>query len=234
MFGNFLKFRIINKILVFYRLRRFVPNDIHIDSTARPSRDCIFEGMNAVHPHVVFKGRLGFGSYIGNSCSLSAEIGRFTSIAPHVHTMSGTHPYSVPYVSTAPCFFSNGAPEYQNGSSFADNVYFEEHRLIDSKRKIAVKIGSDCWIGEGVLIVGGVRIGNGAVVLAGAVVTKDVPEYAIVGGVPARVIKYRYDEETINFLLKIQWWNNEKDWFDKNWKLMLDINELKKYYKVKI
>ena len=63
----------------------------------------------------------------------------------------------------------------------------------------------------------GVSIGNGAVVLARAVVTKDVPPYAIVGGVPAKVLKYRYDDETIQFLIDTKWWNNEIRWFMRNW-----------------
>ena len=80
------------------------------------------------------------------------------------------------------------------------------------------------------LIVGGIKIEDGAIVLAGAVVTKDVPPYAIVGGIPAKIVAYRYDSETIKFLLHIKWWNNSKDWLRKNWVLMCDMNELKKYF----
>ena len=72
-------------------------------------------------------------------------------------------------------------------------------------------------------IISGVTIHDGAVVLAGAVVTKDVPPYAIVGGVPAKVLRYRYDEETIQKLLKSQWWNQDIKWFEKNWKCLNDI-----------
>jgi acetyltransferase-like isoleucine patch superfamily enzyme len=68
-------------------------------------------------------------------------------------------------------------------------------------------VGSDVWIGTDVTILSGVEIGHGAVVATGAVVTESIPPYAIAGGVPARVIKYRFPEATIERLLKIQWWN---------------------------
>ena len=82
----------------------------------------------------------------------------------------------------------------------------------------------------GCKIFGSVRIGNNVTVGANAVVTKDIPDNAVVGGVPAKVLSYRYDEETIAFLLKIQWWNNSIEWFEENWRLMNDINKLKQYY----
>ena len=65
--------------------------------------------------------------------------------------------------------------------------------------------------------------------LAGAVVTKDVPPYAIVGGVPAKIIRYRYDEETIAFLLRIKWWDMPEDWLKENWRLLNDMDKLKAY-----
>ena len=67
-------------------------------------------------------------------------------------------------------------------------------------------------------------------VLAHAVVTKDVPPYAIVGGVPAKIIGYRYDEATIKWLLNVQWWNNPIAWFRAHWSLLCDIDKLKAYY----
>ncbi len=101
--------------------------------------------------------------------------------------------------------------------------------MFEELRPMAI-IGNDCWIGENVFYVGGITIGDGAVVLAGAVVTKDVPPYAIVGGVPAKVLKYRYDDDTIQFLLRIKWWNNSIEWLRENWQLMTDIDKLKEYY----
>lgn len=83
-----------------------------------------------------------------------------------------------------------------------------------------VEIGNDVWIGHGAFVKGGVKIGDGAIVAAHAAVTKDVPPYAIVGGVPAKVIRYRFDQETINELLELKWWDydlaefGELDWSD--------------------
>jgi serine acetyltransferase len=76
--------------------------------------------------------------------------------------------------------------------------------LFDEKKPI--HIGHDVWIGARVFIRDGVKIGNGAVVAAGSVVVKDVPDYAIVGGVPAKIIRYRFSEEMIAELLNLKWW----------------------------
>lgn len=189
-----------------------------------------FEGMSQLHPHVQFHGHLGYGSYIGNNSCLSARIGRFTSIAPYVRCNNGAHPYREPYATTSPCFFSLNPNHSQNGSTFANEQLFDEVIFYDSDKKTAVSIGNDCWIGEGAFLVGGINIADGAVVLAHAVVTKDVPPYAIVGGVPAKIVGYRYDNETIQFLLKTQWWNNSSDWFKQHWRLLCDINQLKRFY----
>lgn len=80
-----------------------------------------------------------------------------------------------------------------------------------NNRNLDVLIGNDVWIGCRAVIMAGVTIGDGAVIGAGAVVTKDIPPYAIVGGVPAKIIKYRFDEKTIHRLLKVKWWNYEPE-----------------------
>lgn len=80
--------------------------------------------------------------------------------------------------------------------------------MLDSKQTL---IGNDVWIGRGVVISGGVTIGDGAVVAASSVVTKDVPPFAIVGGVPAKIIKFRFEKEKIALLRELHWWDWELD-----------------------
>ena len=184
-----------------------------------------YEGCNAIGRDTFFNGEIGYGSYIGNNSIVSAKIGRFTSISSHVITEAGTHPYTYPFASTSPIFYSL---RKQCGESWCDKQYFEELKYIESS-KHAVKIGNDCWIGERAFIVGGVEIGDGAVVLANAVVTKDVPPYAIVGGIPAQVIKYRYTKEDIDFLLSVQWWNMNIDELKNKAHLIRDIRLLKEH-----
>lgn len=90
-------------------------------------------------------------------------------------------------------------------------LYQEEYGVLNDKDfntyNPKIKIGNDVWIGANTVILPGVEIGDGVIVAAGAVVTKDIPPYAIVGGVPAKIIKYRFDQEMITKLLSIQWWN---------------------------
>ena len=94
-----------------------------------------------------------------------------------------------------------------------DNAPYENSPIRDNK---PVVIGNDVWIGANVVILPGVAIGDGAVLAAGAVVTKDVAPYAIVGGVPAKLIRYRFGEEEIKKFLEIQWWNWDIEKIEEN------------------
>ena len=196
--------------------------------TSYLSHRCQFGGMNKIYSHSYFNGTLGRGSYIGNRCHLSADIGQFTSIGNHVTQILESHPYKEPFVTTSPMFYSL---RKQNGYTFSQTQIFEEYRLYDKDRGIAIRIGNDCWIGNDVCFIGGVQIGDGAVVLAKALVTKNVPPYAIVGGIPAKIIGFRYEEETITFLQKVQWWNMDVKWLRKHRELLCDINIFKFFLK---
>lgn len=138
---------------------------------------------------------IGDYSYVGpHTWVINAEVGKFCSIAPNCKIGLAAH--SVNFLSTSPIF-----TETKNGTghSWSKTNFFNPSNL--------TVVGNDVWIGERALIMGGVKIGDGAVVGAGAVVTKDVPNYAIVGGVPARLIRYRFDAEFIEKLKKLKWWD---------------------------
>ena len=141
--------------------------------------------------------KMGRYSYMGSFNSVcDTTIGSFCSIASYCAIGGGKHPIDA--VSTSPVFYSG-----RNilGKNFAD--------LPEEKNK-GVVIDNDVWIGEAVFIKDGVHIGTGAIVGAHSVVTKDVPPYAIVAGVPARVLKFRFTDNTIQKLLESQWGN----WLD--------------------
>lgn len=142
----------------------------------------------------VYKSQIGKYTYVGKRTSIvNASIGSYCSIASNCSI--GLAKHSQKCISTSPLFTSK-----YNGTGFkwTDGNYFIEYSPI--------QIGNDVWIGDSVIIPTGVKIGHGAVIGAGAVVTKDVAPYAIVAGVPARVIKYRFEPEVIDKLLEIKWW----------------------------
>lgn len=133
-----------------------------------------------------------------NSRLVHAKIGKFCSIANDCAIGMGTH--SLSHISTASIFTAKNNSTKQ---SWVDNIHIEEYQN--------VTIGNDVWIGQRAMILGGVKICDGAVVAAGAVVTKDVPPYAIVGGVPAKILKYRFDENVREKLIKSEWWNRSDE-----------------------
>lgn len=141
---------------------------------------------------------LGSFSYVSNDSMLSnVEVGRFCSIGPYVQIGLGPHP-SKTFVSTYPAFYS----DHTDGCPLA----FRENKIFDDSIPKTI-LGNDVWVGANAIIPGGINIGTGAIVAAGAVVVKDVPPYAIVGGNPAKVIRFRFSEDQIQFLQKSEWWN---------------------------
>jgi acetyltransferase-like isoleucine patch superfamily enzyme len=134
------------------------------------------------------KSTIGSYTYIGDRCCITrAHIGRYVSIANNVSIGPGEHDLG----------------KFSTSSQFYDNAY-------DDLTHGDCIIESDAWIGVDAIVLRGVRVGFGAIVAANAVVTNNVPDYAIVAGVPARVLKFRFDERTMNMLLASKWWINEK------------------------
>lgn len=179
---------------------RYNKKNVRIASGAVIGRKTRFEGANRIGRNTVFGGVLGYGSYIGAVSSLNGSVGRFCSIAAGVQVINGFHPLDA--VSTHPAFFST---KKQCGLSFADCTSYKETRCAEGKYPIV--IGNDVWIGQNAMLMAGICIGDGAVIAAGAVVTKDVPPYTVVGGVPAKEIRKRFDSETVEKLTRIAWWN---------------------------
>ena len=178
--------------------------------------NCHFGMFNTIYAEAILdNSKLGDFSYVAPKSRLSSvEIGRFCSIGSEVIIGLGKHP-SKGFVSTHPIFYS---PVGQAQITFTEVPLFNESSPI--------KIGHDVWVGTRALILDGVVIGNGAIVAAGAVVTKDVPAYAVVGGVPAKVLRYRFSPEQIAFLQELEWWNKDIDWLRNNHDKFVNILNL--------
>ena len=185
--------------------------NVFVSPSAFFNQQTFFEGNNVIHPHAVVSGSsVGRNTYVGEGSFLpNSKLGKFCSISTKVYLVAGNHPSSV-FVSTSPSFFSMKG---QNGQTFVTCNKFEENKLIDG---YSVVIGNDVWIGCQKVIKEGIKIGDGAIIAMGSVVTKDVPPYAIVGGVPAKVIKYRFSTEQIEKLLQIKWWDQTDEWFSSH------------------
>lgn len=188
----------------------FVSSNNQIDA-----KTTIFRGVKIKGSSV------GAYTYIGANTDVeNATIGKFCSISDHCRIGMGGH--NIRQLSTSPIF-----TEARNGTKFQ----WVEKDVNSVPRKYVV-VGNDVLIGSHALIQGDVTIGDGAVIGTGAVVTKDVPPYAIVGGVPARVIKYRFPEDVIERLLELKWWDKDENELRKHIELFqteqLDLESLAK------
>lgn len=146
---------------------------------------------------------IGRYSYMrSGTVNCASSIGRFCSLGPDIRIGDGNHPTT--FLSTHP--FQYGAAGGFSGWKEFDQ-FKAAIKLPPEIRRSAPVIGHDVWIGAGAMIQMGVRIGSGAVIAGGSIVTKDVPPYAIVAGVPAKLLRMRFNDDTVQELLRLQWWN---------------------------
>lgn len=203
---------------IYYRL---IKKNKKISLHAKLGRDVVFEGNNSIGKAVkLAHSFVGYASYISDFSDLEGcYIGKYCSIGNKVERVKGTHP-SAKYVSTHPAFYALNHP---CGVGYVYEDKFEEYKYANDKYSVVIE--NDVWIGHGAKIMDGVTIGNGAIIAAGAIVTKNVPEYAIVGGVPAKLIRYRFSDEQIEKLRSIKWWDRDPLWIKEHADLFSDINE---------
>lgn len=185
---------------------RYRGKNINISTSACVANTIFEDNCSIADDVVMINSSCGRFTYVGKSSVLShSKIGRFCSIAQNVRVCRGNHPLN--YVSTHPSFYSDTMKQtgytIHRGSDLYGNIY----KFPEGEDKYQVVIENDVWIGAHVIILGGVRIGNGAVIGAGSVVTKDVKPYTIIGGNPARLIKKRFNDDIVNKLQTTKWWN---------------------------
>lgn len=158
---------------------------------------CVLDKTSRVGPGANVRYTIiGKYSYCGPFCVINhAVIGSFCSISDNVYIGAEEHPME--WVSTSQAFHDVG--------------HLKKIARLEMPPVKNTYVGNDVWIGHGAFIKQGINIGDGAIVAACSVVTKDVPPYAIVGGIPAKIIKYRFDDETIHKLLESRWWTLEDD-----------------------
>lgn len=181
--------------------------------------NCKFGLNNFIGTNVtIINTSLGDFTYINsNSQILNVRIGKFCSIGMNVQIGLGKHPIN--FVSTHPSFYSNN----KEFKTFADKMYFQEYGEI--------LIENDVWIGNNAIILDGIKIGNGSIISTGSIVTKDVLPYSIVGGIPAKIIKFRFSEDQIEKLLYFQWWNKNLEWVQSNYKYFHNIDSFIEFMK---
>lgn len=168
-------------------------------------------------PVYIGNSHIGDRSYVEAYSRVSnTRIGKFSAVGPACHIGLAEHP-SATYVSTHPIFYRRDPGR--------DLDFVDDDRREELPR---TEIGNDVWIGASVCVKAGVRIGDGAVIGAGAVVTADVPPYAVCAGVPARVLRYRFDEPTIDFLLAARWWDRDERWLREHREAFEDVTLLRR------
>ncbi|MDY0016228.1 MAG: CatB-related O-acetyltransferase [Candidatus Delongbacteria bacterium] len=217
------------KKVVFYLYNLLViikSNNVKVGYNARILFNTQLEGNNKIGENSVVGGKIGRCTYIGKDCHIIAELGRYTSISNNVNFINAKHPIRT-YVSTSPVFYSL---RKQCGISYVKEQKMREYDKLENSR-YSVVVGNDVLISHGVTMVGALKIGDGAVIGAHSLVTKNIEPYTIVAGVPAKVIGKRFDDETINALNVFKWWDQDESWIKNNVDMFDNIDNFKSIIK---
>lgn len=196
--------------LFFYWKRRNLKDGLDIRNYSLSTKTILGEKTKIRNRNEIGRIALGDYSYISGPRSYieEAQIGKYCSIARQVVIGVSGHNYN--WVTTSPIISS------------------KEYGFISKDQQVPQKespiIGNDVWIGMNSIIMRGVKVGDGAVVAAGSVVTQDVEPFSIVGGVPAKHLRFRFSEENIKALLDIEWWNWPEEKIKTNAHLFFDID----------
>lgn len=189
----------IKKILLYFLNSPEKNDKVTLSGFSRGLKNVTFNGKNAIPDRCNFSGKInvGYATTLGYNNFFGGDItiGKYCQIGTDVAIHATNHPIS--YMST-----------YINS-----NLFNGELKKLKKENKII--IGNDVWIGHNVIIVGNVTIGNGAILAAGTVVTKDVLPYSIVGGIPAEIIRKRYSDSIIKEIEVLEWWNKTEAELEK-------------------
>jgi len=178
-----------------------------LSSQAKLSKNVQYETPITLYGTAIVKKNCSIGAYtfINSNTTIypGTDIGRYCSIAKNCEIAAFDHP--IDWLSTSPF-------QYNMKLHFPQHV--KECHQIKPERPSTTYIGNDVWIGASCIIKRGISIGNGAIIAGGATVIDSVPPYAIVGGVPAKILKYRFDKKTISKLISLKWWELSADALD--------------------
>ena len=208
---NMLKKYAKKSVLSLYWLYRNIKEDLDIQNHTLSPKSKLGKKTMIRSDTEVYNIDLGDYSYVSGPRSYieDAKIGKYCSIARQVIIGVSNHNYN--WVTTSPVITSK--------------LYGFIKDDVEEPQKAAPVIGNDVWIGMNSIIMRGVTIGNGAIIAAGSVVTKDIEPYSVVAGVPARHLRYRFDKAQIQELEKIQWWNWDEQKIKENVNLFYDIDK---------